>query len=133
MALRCPSCNKFAALSADNEPEVEMDDPTYDKETNTVNVTGNVRIVITAECCGDELKETTFDVDAAIELPKERTCECDEFEADADDAQITEELKKGKKFYGAELVLRVNCKCGQLTVTEPWTDSTPSSYMDELA
>lgn len=52
----CPSCNKFATYDTSTDPEVEVD---YSDE----HVTGTVRIVLTSECCGDELKEFAFDID----------------------------------------------------------------------
>jgi len=61
--MRCPSCNKFASQSIDsNEPEMDID-----IDDTTGQITGTVRIVVTAECCGDELKEATLDVD--IDFP----------------------------------------------------------------
>lgn len=60
--MKCPSCNKFATYDLGAEPELDID------IENGV-VTGTVRIVLTSECCGDELKEATFDVE--IDLAKE--------------------------------------------------------------
>lgn len=56
----CPSCNKFAANSTDQEPEIEL-------QCESGHVTGTVRIVLTSECCGEELKEANFDVDVDLE------------------------------------------------------------------
>jgi len=55
--MRCPSCNKFPPKDTDNDPEgdLEVDDEGM--------VSGDVRIVNTSECCGDELEETTFTVE----------------------------------------------------------------------
>jgi hypothetical protein len=60
--MRCPSCNKFATNDTSQEPEVTIDGNNQDAETGELEVTGNVRIVITSECCGDELADCTFDV-----------------------------------------------------------------------
>ncbi len=35
----------------------------YSKDAGTVRVGGSVRIVLASECCGDECKEATFDID----------------------------------------------------------------------
>lgn len=58
--MKCPSCNKFAAYNTDNEPEIEL-------QCDRGQVTGTVRILLTSECCGDELKESTFDVEMDLE------------------------------------------------------------------
>lgn len=57
--MRCPSCSKFAPYEYGNAPEVEL---SFDFSPDSVEVNGNVRIVLTSECCGDELKESSFDV-----------------------------------------------------------------------
>jgi hypothetical protein len=67
----CPSCNKFAPNEL-GEPELELD-------AEAGIITGNCRIVITSGCCGDELKESNFEVE--IDL------------ADKFDAAIREHLK----------------------------------------
>jgi len=58
----CPSCNKFAAYDTSAEPELDL-------SIEDGEVTGTARIVLTSECCGDELKESTFDVE--IDLTRE--------------------------------------------------------------
>lgn len=101
----CPGCNKFAANCIDTEPEVsvEIDNwnlseatetdaapdavetPTDSDETpitGTVSVSGNVRIVITSECCGEELKEANFDFSEDVEITRASDCTC------SDDPQV---------------------------------------------
>lgn len=65
--MRCPSCNKFATNDTSTEPEVQIDDNNQDPNTGELEVTGNVRIVLTSECCGDELSEFTFDISEAVD------------------------------------------------------------------
>lgn len=57
--MKCPSCNKFAGYDTGTEPEVELEST---GDGAGVEVHGTVRIVLTSECCGDELKESTFEV-----------------------------------------------------------------------
>ena len=57
--MRCPSCSKFAPCEYGNIPEVELE---FNFSPDSVEVSGNICIVLTSECCGDELKESSFDV-----------------------------------------------------------------------
>src|SRR4051812_44257346 len=57
MPIPCPSCNKFASLSP-GDGEVELDD----FSAADCEITGTVRFVLTSGCCGDEMKEYTFEV-----------------------------------------------------------------------
>ncbi len=56
---RCPSCNKFAALT---EPELEDDspDPT---DNGDGSGTLDVSIVRNSECCGDEMKRADLSLE----------------------------------------------------------------------
>ena len=51
--MKCPSCSKFATYGLDTEPEVELESTSNE---DGVEVHGTVHIVLTSECCGDELK-----------------------------------------------------------------------------
>src|ERR1700733_193793 len=102
----CPSCNKFAAYDTSYEPEIDDLEVTaqVDDETKqvTVDVSGSARIVLTAECCGDELKEATFDIDLSFDVEKSADCECgddwmDDLEAEADGPELTERQESTKK------------------------------------
>lgn len=95
----CPSCNKFAAYNTDNEPEIEL-------QCEAGQVTGTVRIWLTSECCGDELKETNFDVemdltedilDALKAKAKELKLELKREEIDLEDETIRKVLVDGKE------------------------------------
>ena len=54
----CPGCNKFASHEL-GEPELELD------VENGV-VSGSCRIVITSECCGEEIEGSSFDLEPAV-------------------------------------------------------------------
>jgi hypothetical protein len=90
---RCPSCSKFQSLSMDAEPEIDSQiDTRVDEEgEHMADITGTVKIVLTSECCGDEMKEATFDIDLQdIELTKATDCTC-EGETWHEDAHIADE------------------------------------------
>ena len=63
MANRCPSCNKFPAYQAE-EPEVES----LDVDADGV-VSATVRIQVSSECCGEAMREATFENDVTIDIP----------------------------------------------------------------
>lgn len=114
--MRCPSCSKFPAFDTSSEPEVELDDPSVeleekDKTKGTAQVNGTVRIVLTSECCGEECKETTFDVDisdvAVQKVPAKSNknpdgCTCseddwaDSITAEATSSEITDRSETSK-------------------------------------
>lgn len=158
--MRCPSCSKFATYGLDSEPEFSLtlettregsDADTPKPNTAHAALSGDVRIVLTAECCGDELKETTFDVNESdIELIKHDDCTC---EGDAwwEDAEIGDESgtitnrremtnAKGKPiaarcartYYGIDGDVEINCACGKTIGTLHVEDETQASSMEEL-
>ena len=61
--MRCPSCNRFPGFDvADPETSLDLVDGT---------LTGTVRLCLTTACCGEEAKETNFDID--IDMTQEFT------------------------------------------------------------
>ena len=173
----CPSCNKFPAYDTSSEPEVELEvdqfeyaegekpegaEPDADvppsKDAGTAYVTGTARIVLTSECCGDELKEATFEVqDVQIDVERGEGCTCDISELDVTSSQeITDHsetekvtiAKRGpnkgqevrkpipfryqKRFYGCEITIEVSCSCGKTSAEATWSDDIQASAMDEL-
>ena len=163
----CPSCNKFPAYSTDNDPEVDLEVSAEladivteekkgeeDPDLSHATVTGSVRIVLTSECCGDELKETTFDVDVEIDVVRSEGCKCDLTDLSVEDEEftITDRMeterphtdKKGnvtmrkvgyrgqRRFYRAGGNIVVTCGCGKTAVTAEWKDEVQASGMDEM-
>lgn len=169
----CPSCSKFAAFDTSGDPEVELeidraeDEGAGDGEDAEVGldkaidvrlyVTGTVRICLTSECCGEEMKEASFDVEEELELSRGEGCECDLGECDistseslTDRSETFKEriAKRGpnkgqtvrtsipsryqKRFYGAEVEIEASCSCGKSTATSKWSDEVPASGMEEM-
>lgn len=156
----CPSCNKFAAQSADSEPELELN---LDEDTGSV--TGSARIVVTSECCGEELKEAVFDSieidleDAFKDCIKARDADPEtpegqqkhEFEIVSESGEITERYETTKKtvrkdgtvvekpvpsryqthYYGVSITVEVKCSCG-VSATGTYEDEVPAGGMEEL-
>ncbi len=170
--MKCPSCNKFAAYDLSNEPEFELDvqaelltvekagnPPVDDPNHAVIQVTGTCRIVLTAECCGDELKEATFDIDIGdVEINRfvptknkladgKKPCTCDltslTVEANGPelvDRMETKNSKTGKPipsryaktFYGAKSQITASCDCGRTKTSVDWSDEIQAGSMDEL-
>lgn len=101
--MRCPSCNKFATYNTSNEPEIEV-------QIEGSVLSGTARIVLTSECCEEELKEATFDIEKDLEdelshevrkclgLLPDSDVDLEElsFEADVSSCEITERLETEK-------------------------------------
>src|SRR5690242_2833252 len=102
MPTPCPSCTKFAALNPSDDLEVE------DLEINEDGlITGQVRFVLTSDCCGDEMKEYTFDIEHDTSgvfdgkdrfKPDHKPEDDKELEVEAE-ASVDEVKIKGKKAY----------------------------------
>jgi hypothetical protein len=148
----CPSCNKFAANCIDSsEPEIDLD------VDESGNVTGTCRIVVTSECCGDELKEANFDIyedfDGDPEELAKHQGEGHELEVEVDTSEVTERtqthtertLKDGtvkrtpikssrfmRRFYGFEATATIKCSCGGFSEDVKMADEIQASAMDEL-
>lgn len=173
--MRCPSCNKFPSLETDTEPEVDVEvseadyaplseaEPPEGRALNTnlvrFRVSGSCRIALTSSCCGDEVKESNFDIDAESEMERAEGCTCDltELEAEMSSAMITDRsesqtkriAKRGpnkgqevtrqipyryqKRFYGAEVEIEVKCECGKTSDTVTFSDEVSASGMDEMS
>ena len=149
----CPSCQKFCAFDTSNEPEVEIE------VSEEGQITGSARIVLTSECCSEEMKESNFDIDIecgmdSAELEAHIKANQCELSVEADGAEITDRtestktrtLKSGKvvtrsipyryqrRFYGVSFNYTVTCSCEKDAVT--WsgthTDEVQASGMDEM-
>jgi hypothetical protein len=147
--MRCPECNKFAGFDDSTDPEV--DDLEVDESGN---VTGSVRIVLTHDECGTELKESSFELsvdgnafkntDGAIFNSEEHEGEGHELDVECDSSEITQRsettnpktgkpiaARYAKSFYGYGADLTLNCSCGK-----SWSaraeDDVQASAMDEM-
>ena len=120
----CPSCNKLASL--------EMQDPeVYDLELDDDGkITGFVRIVRASVCCGDAMKEATFDIELdAPECPEKGTFS----DVDAELSSLEEGGGRyAKSYFGAEGVFKVTCSCSQKFHEVKWSDKIAASAMDEM-
>lgn len=132
--MKCPSCNKFAGLET-QEPEVTEE---FDSETG--NVSAEVRLVRNSECCGDEMKEANFSFEESVpdEIIKAHQGDGHELEA-AFDAETIEEGggRYAKSFYGVTLSVGIRCSCqapaDELLWTHEFSDKVSASEMEELA
>lgn len=135
--MRCQSCNKFAAPNFD-EPEVNNLDMDLDG-----TVTYDVRLVLTSECCGDEMKSYNFDGSEPLpeEIIKKHTGVIEgtedehELECTEGDAEGTEEMVKRKHYYGFNLNYTVRCSCQKDSDPDlfegSFDDKIASSAMEE--
>lgn len=169
----CPSCSKFASFDTSGEPEVELEidrtedvnaadgedaEAGLDKATEVrFYVAGTVRIVLTSECCGDEMKESNFDIEEDYKVTRADGCACDLSECslstsesitDRTEAEKVSIAKRGpnkgqtvrkaipyryqKRFYGAEVEIEITCQCGKTSLNQTWSDEVSASGMDEL-
>ena len=163
----CPGCNKFPAYDMSSEPEVEvevqiecLDDKAMEKQYRG-HITGSVRIVLTSECCSEEIKESTFDIDIEdVDVAKAKDCECEDWTENADvegeggeisdrsETHSTRIAKRGpdkgkevrtpipyryqKRYYGASVPLVINCACGKQIGEAHFEDECRAGAMDEL-
>ena len=132
--MRCDQCNKFAAYDDSTEPEVNLD---FDADTG--DVTAQVRIVLTHDECGQELKEANFDFEESV--PKEvltaHRGDGHDLDLDEGNAELTTRGEGSgrymKTFYGAMLEVAVTCECSSEPVwSHCFEDDVQASHMDEL-
>jgi hypothetical protein len=69
--MRCPDCNKFVSYDDTTEPEHNLE--INDNGDGSMQVTGDVKIVLTCAECGTELKEYTFEVDETVGFDFDKT------------------------------------------------------------
>jgi len=152
--MRCPDCNKFVPYGLDSDPEVDLEihQPVDGGVTPSVEITGTVRIALTCEECGGELKESTFELsDVTIPVPLTPPDGSDwepdsEWELVTDSADGIDQSSEGKgrgakTFYGTSMELEVvrnttatnvAGKPVQVKATAHWEDRVQASCMDEL-
>jgi hypothetical protein len=112
--MKCPSCNKFCGLEM-QEPEVnnvEFDAADLDSITLSVEV----RILRNSECCGDEIKEYTFNTDADLDdelvekMKALRATDPDvDFEASEGQVEALEESggRYSKSYFGFNMTVEI--------------------------
>lgn len=138
---RCQNCNKFTALEM-QEPEAE------DPEISEGVVTCNVRIVRTSECCGDEMKEATLEMEADINEHLEDHLKKKgdhELEIEQDGVDTIEEGggRYAKSYFGAVLNFSIWCSCqndkdgkrkknAKPVYSGSIDDKVAASHMDEM-
>lgn len=145
MPAQCPGCNHFASLET-QDPEVNSLDI-----DETGRVTGEIRLARSSACCGEEMKEATFDID--IDPPDDLAEHIHDHEeakeeftlsVDENEAEVTEELettdRKGKPIksvrymktrIGFKATFSVSCDCGWDTTVEA-EDFTYASAFEEI-
>lgn len=146
--MNCPSCNKFAALEFQDidEPDLEVTHE-YDEETKTHTYTigGELRIVRTSECCGDEMKEAILEVSSEViisnddllaklkPIDPEDGPDFDDCAAEITDCSQVEEGggRYAKSYFGPSVTGRVTVGGVDIGAFD-WTDKTAASSMDEL-
>lgn len=137
--MKCPSCNKFAALEM-QEPEVNDLSLNAD-DLDSVTADYEVRIVRNSECCGDEMKESVFSESA--EVPDEIVAKMKTIREKNPDAAFdieeagVETVEEGggryqKSYFGFTLTAKVVSDTEELGTFEI-TDKIAASGMDELA
>jgi hypothetical protein len=138
--MNCPGCNKFAALNFE-DPEVQGLEVEGLGE-GRFNVTAEVRIYRTSECCGEEMKEATLNMEAEIDLNEnEAYCKLrkkqggDDLEVEVEEVACNQIEEGGgryqKSYFGAEIEFEL--KCGNTVLEQgSMSDKVPASGMDEL-
>lgn len=140
--MRCPSCEKFVSY---DEPELEEQEPEVDGD----NVRLEVRMSLNCADCGDELKETTFELETEVTSPDvednapcasghEWTAELNSCDAtdryqdkDRNGKTITN-FRYRKHLYGVEAQVSVKCSVCNHEETFTMKDETQASAFDEL-
>jgi hypothetical protein len=117
--------------------ETEAEDPEdllYDRKTG--NVTGTVRVVRRSACCGDDMTEATFDIDAHADAdPKGKPT--DEYEVEVESIEATESGggRYAKNMVGFELHGKVTrTRKGKSVVVAEFdaSDDMAASHFDDL-
>lgn len=144
MSNRCGGCGKMASLELE-EPEVEQIEI---DEAGAVS--GTVRVYLTSACCGEEMKERSFDfededeevgrhVHDHQEAGEEYELTVEEEAVEATDRYQTTD-RNGKQiksyrymrhYYGFRLEYAVGCSCGWTAAGEV-DDEEQASGFDEL-
>ena len=143
----CSQCNKLASLE-NQEPEVS--DLEVSGDENGFNVSCSVRIVRVSACCGDEMKETTMELQTESKWSEftggvVHDGEGHELSVDEDSSEITERTQNKDRhgrpiksarymtsYIGAQVTARVKCECGEFEETVDLSDDVAASSFDEM-
>jgi len=148
MANRCSSCSKLCALNTE-DPEVDFESISVDNRG--IAIKASVRLARSSECCGDEVKETTFEPETSLnwsDIPgiekhyDTKTGEplSDDHELDIDEGDVnTTERSEGrgrglKSFYGFEVGYVVRCACdtSEALYEGTFEDDMQASHFEEI-
>jgi len=153
MARRCSQCNLLCGVEqAEPEGADELEVHDGGPGTGEAQVTGDIRLVLTSACCGDEIAEAQAEVDETVVVEHKVGCPFAAREV-ADDEDSPEEAtysievsgeatdwsegtsksaRYNKTFYGADISGTVTCdECdghGSIEVRV----GEQASYFDEL-
>lgn len=135
----CPTCKKFTSIDAstDLDPaDIEIDDAGV--------VTGTIRMVNCCSECGEEVRETVFDVELAVNDYKVHLETCEEakkeealapsvelLDLERDEQERPPRAKRRAKFYIARGTIKVTCECGS-EFFGYWQDEMKSSLMETM-
>jgi hypothetical protein len=138
---QCPGCQKFPALTTDEDPEVEL-------EISGRTVQARIRLVRMSECCSEEMKEANMEPEVEIDTDKlaghvdkeGEEMEGHDLSVEETSKDITERcVGKGRgrrTFHGVTVNFSISCSCqdtGAAAVYEgSISDECQASSMDEL-
>lgn len=144
MGNRCPDCNKFVGLeAAEPEPdqvEIQSASP-VNQETGeqSIEVGGQVRLVLNCSDCGTEMAEANPDVEADFEFVHANPGCGGEVEIGDIDSMETDDyrppgrpMRYQKHYYGADLTINLNCpECGAEATVHASVEEQ-AGFFDEL-
>lgn len=136
----CPSCSKFCSLEQDDD--VDMGEVQIDSDSG--EVTGNIRLVLKSQCCGEEIREANVEIS---DCQWEHTCEegkiskdwnegDEQFEIEDSSGEVSDRYTEGpiryaKHYWGADLTIEVKCnKCGESHTLETRVEEQGSCFED---
>ena len=141
MAAQCPGCQKFAPLTTNEDPEVELD-------LSGRTVVANIRLVRESECCSEEMKEANMEPEVEIDVEKlaghvdeeGEPMEGHDLDIEEGDKEITERSEgKGRgtrTFHGVLVRFSISCSCQESGAPAVYegeiSDECQASSMDEL-
>lgn len=138
----CPSCNLFCSLE-NEEPEVVSFD------VSDGSVEAEVRLVRSSSCCGDEIKEYSYQIDESFDHACDPCEKCEPCEEDTDECERFDEApeyegdepefqadESGGHRYKANVIsvsgtAEITCSVCKAEIEVPLNDEAKASYFDE--